>query len=138
MTAGPDEVVGRILLDSTVLIDGLRGRPAAERVRRLRRSGDEPWVCAVSIEEIWRGIRPGEEPLARRLFQGLRVAPLGVAEGERAGTWRREHAERGRTLHQADCLIAAAASGVGASLATGNPADFPQDELTVVHWPTGQ
>ena len=37
------------------------------------------------MEEIWRGLRPGEEPHARRLFSGLRVAPLGVAEGIRAG-----------------------------------------------------
>jgi predicted nucleic acid-binding protein len=43
--------MARILLDSTVLIDALRGRPAAERVRHMRRAGDEPWVCVISIEE---------------------------------------------------------------------------------------
>jgi hypothetical protein len=40
-------------------------------------------------------------------------------------------------LHQADCLIAAAAVGVGASLATANVADFPMPELTVEDWPSG-
>ena len=72
----------------------------------------------------------------RRLFNGLRLAPLGVAEGVRAGTWRREFAQRGVTLHQADCLIAAAAAGIGASLATANVGDFPISEITVEHWPT--
>ena len=125
------------MLDSTVLIDALRGRPAADRLAGLRRSGVEPWTCVVSIEEIWRGVHEDEEPVARRLFKGLRLAPLGVAEGMLAGAWRRTYAERGVTLHQADCLIAAAAVGVGASLATANVDDFPMPELTVDHWPIG-
>lgn len=129
--------MARILLDSTVLIDTLRGRAAAQRVRRMRRSGDEPWVSVISVEEIWRGLLPHEEKDADRLMRGLRLAPMGVSEGQRAGRWRRDHAERGITLHQADCLIAAAAVGVGATLATANVDDFPMEELSVEHWPSG-
>lgn len=128
--------MARLLLDSTVLIDALRGRAAAGRVAGLRRIGTEPWVCAISVEEIWRGVRRNEEADVRRLFNGLRLAPLGVAEGIQAGTWRRAFAARGTTLHQADCLIAAAAVGVGASLATANVADFPMPEVTVEDWPS--
>ena len=69
-------------------------------------------------------------------MNGLRLAPLGATEGIRAGTWRREFAEQGVTLQQADCLIAAAAVGIGANLATANVADFPMDELLVDPWPT--
>lgn len=130
--------MARVLLDSTVLLDALRGRPAADRVRQMRRVGDEPWVCAISVEEIWRGARPDEEPIMRRLFRGLRCAPLGVAEGERAGQWRRELAASGVTVHQADCLIAAAALAIGGRLATGNPDDFPMPDLVVDHWPVGR
>ncbi len=129
--------MSRLLLDSTVLIDALRGRPAAERLRSLRRTGVEPWVSAVSVEEIWRGLRPEEEPVARRLVQALRMAPLGAAEGQRAGRWRREFAANGVTLHQADCLVAAAALGIGAALATANIYGFPMPELEVQHWPVG-
>ena len=128
--------MARLLLDSTVLIDTLRGGPVAERVAGLRRRGVEPWVCAISVEEIWRGIRPGDEAGVRRLFRGLRMAPLGVAQGEQAGTWRREFAERGVTLHQADCLVAAAAVGIGSALATANVADFPMPNLAVEDWPS--
>ena len=129
--------MARLLLDTTVLIDALRGRPAAARVAELRRSGTEPWACAISVEEIWRGLLPGEESQARRLFNGLRLAPLGAAEGRRAGSWRRSFASRGVTLHQAGCLIAAAAAGIGATLATANIDDFPMLEIDVLHWPVG-
>lgn len=91
-------------------------------------------MCVISVEEIWRGLRAGEESSVRRLFNGLRLAPLGATEGIRAGGWRREFAAKGVTLHQADCLIAAAAVGIGASLATANVADFPMAELTVAGW----
>ena len=130
--------MARILLDSTVLIDALRGRPAAERVRAMRRIGDQPWVCVISIEEIWRGLRDRERTNARRLMRGLRLAPLGKDEGTLAGTWRRDHAKEGVTLHQADCLIAASAVGIDALLATGNPTDFPMTELGVEYWPVGE
>jgi predicted nucleic acid-binding protein len=137
-TNGARADVARVLLDSTVLIDALRGRPAAARLRRMRRQGDEPWTTAISVEEIWRGLLPGEEAAARRLVRGLRCAPMGPSEGSRAGGWRRDFAARGITLHQADCLIAAATIGVEARLATGNPDDFPMDDVTVEHWPVGR
>ena len=130
--------MARLLLDSTVLIDALRGRPAATRLAALRQTGTEPWACVISVEEIWRGLRPGEETVARRLFNGLRLAPLGVSEGMRAGAWRQAFARRGVTLHQADCLVAAAAAAVNAAVATANVDDFPMTEINIQHWPIGQ
>ncbi|MBW3578849.1 MAG: PIN domain-containing protein [Actinobacteria bacterium] len=127
-----------LLLDTTVLIDALRGRRAGDRLRRLRATGEVPWVCAINIEEVWRGVRPEEEGIVASLFRGLRTVALGSREGEVAGRWRRTFAERGVTLHQADCLIAAAAVRAGATLATGNPSHFPMEEVVVEHWPVGE
>lgn len=129
--------MAELLLDTTVLIDALRGREAAERLRGLRGEGPPPYVCAVNVEEVWRGARPNEEEAVGRLLGALRIAPLREAEGERAGRWRSQFAAQGTTLSQADCLIAAAALGVGARLATGNPRDFPMAEVEVEHWPVG-
>jgi predicted nucleic acid-binding protein len=129
--------LGGILLDTTTLIDALRGRPAAVRIRELRTAGDRPYTCAINVEELFRGVKPGEEPSVSRLLNGLRLAPLGRIQGEQAGRWRRQFASRGVTLSQADCLVAAAAAGVGARLATGNPRDFPMKGLAVDHWPVG-
>lgn len=127
-----------VLLDTTVLIDVLRGRSAVDRLHALRRSREVPFVCCINVEELWRGLRPVDEDDAARLVDGLRLADLGVAEGRRAGRWRREAAADGVTLSQSDCLIAAAAVGVDARLATGNPRHFPMEELEVEHWPAGE
>ena len=126
-----------LLLDTTVLIDVLRGKAAAERLRELRADEPVPYVCAINVEEIWRGARATEEAVVDRLLGSLRLAPLGVEEGARAGRWRRDFAAAGVTLTQADCLIAAAALGTGATVATGNPKHFPMPELAVEHWPVG-
>ena len=127
-----------LLLDSTVVIDALRGRSAADRVRRLIATREIPYICAVTAEEVERGVRASEIGAASRLLSAFRFAPLRTVEGVVAGQWRREFAARGITLSQSDCLIAAAAVSVGATLATGNPKDFPMDGLVVEHWPVGE
>jgi len=127
-----------ILLDTTVLIDVLRGRRrTVERLTALRHHGDVPYTTPISVEEIHRGLRDAERVSASRLFDGLRIAPIGRHEGVRAGDWRHDHARTGMTLAAADCLIAAAAVALGVPLATGNPKDFPMPELEVQHWPVG-
>ncbi len=128
----------RLLLDTTVLVDALRGRGAAARLRGLHDTGELPWICAVNVEEVMRGIRDHERTLTMRFLGGLHIAPIGRAQGIRAGDWRREFAGEGITLSQADCLIAAAALGIRARLATGNPKDFPMRELEIEHWPVGE
>lgn len=128
----------RLLLDTTVLIDALRGRSAAARVRRLRSGGDgPPLASAINVEELWRGVRRSEAGDLRTLLAGLQVVPLGERAGTLAGNWRRDFAARGITVTQADCLIAAAAVTAGVRLATGNPRDFPMPGLELEHWPAG-
>lgn len=127
-----------MLLDTTVLIDYLRGRPVVERVGTLVERGDQLCTSPINVEEIVRGLRPGEMSAADDLFDGLRVVPIGRPEGRQAGEWRRRFAARGATLSQADCLVAAAAHAATAVLATGNPRHFPMTEIEVEHWPVGE
>lgn len=127
-----------LVLDTTVLIDALRGRPAADRIRGLLGGGELLLTTAVNVEEVFRGLRESEQTAADLLLTGLRVLPIRRQEAERAGRWRRHHAGRGITLHQADCLIAAATVGVMARLATANVKDFPMSGLDVEEWPVGR
>jgi len=125
------------VLASTALIDYLRGRPAVDRVRALKETGDVPATTAINAEEIVRGLRSSETDAATRLFAGLVVLPADLAAASLAGEWRRTFAARGVSLWQADCLIAATAAINGGSLATGNPKDFPMPGIEVSHWPVG-
>jgi len=131
---GPGRSTPALVLDTTVLIDALRGGEAAAGLAALRGVSAPPFVCAINVEELWRGARRGDEASITRLVRGLRIAPLGQDEAERAGRWRRDFAAKGITLSQADCLIAAAAVGVGARLATANVGDFPMREVVVENW----
>ncbi len=126
-----------LVLDTTVLIDVLRGRPAAARLRDLAARREVLLTTTVNVEEIIRGLRPSEQPAADALFTAVRVLPIREPDARRAGAWRREHAARGITLHQADCLIGAVTAGIGARLATGNTKHFPMPEVTVEEWPPG-
>ena len=127
-----------ILLDTTVLLDWLRGRETTrQRLSAVWTNGDDAYVCAICIEEVARGIHRTEESDFEQLLVGLLVAPLGIPEGRLAGWWRRTLARRGSTLSQADALIAAAAVGVGARVATANVSDFRIPNVAVEHWPSG-
>jgi predicted nucleic acid-binding protein len=126
------------VLDSTVLIDYLRGRPAVGRVSTLIEAGDILATTAINVEEIVRGLRLTEVDAATELFAGLEVLAVVAAAASQAGEWRRDFSLHGVTLWQADCLIAATAKVNGATLATGNPKDFPMPELDVTHWPIGR
>lgn len=124
------------ILDSTVLIDYLRGRPVVRRVEALHARGDVAATTAINVEEIVRGLRRSEDQAARRLFSGLEVLDVDSGAALQAGEWRREYAALGVTLWRSDCLIAAVALQAGGLLATGNSKDFPMVE--VVHWPGGE
>jgi predicted nucleic acid-binding protein len=125
-----------VVLDSTVLIDYLRGRPAVARVQALRATGDVPATTSINVEEVVRGLRPGELDALDALIGGLVVVSIDEPTARLAGTWRHEFAGRGITLWQADCLIAAAAHRHDARLCTGNPQDFPM--IDAHHWPVGE
>ena len=127
-----------VVLDSTVLIDCLRGRPAVRRVEQLMVAGEPVCVSPINVEEVVRGIRSGEEEPTRQLLGSFVVLSIGWEEAWQAGMWRSRFAAAGVTLSQADCLVAAAAFVAGAKLATGNPAHFPMTEIDVEHWPVGR
>lgn len=110
------------VLDTTVLIDVLRGNEAA--VAWLS-SHDEVPVCSeVTRAEVLRGVRSSERSATERLLNALRWIPVDERVSRRAGELGRAHRRR-HTLAVADLLIAATAMELDATLATANTKHFP-------------
>ncbi|HKC24937.1 MAG TPA: type II toxin-antitoxin system VapC family toxin [Thermoanaerobaculia bacterium] len=119
------------LLDTSVLIDTLRGRgerPAL--LRRLLEGGHLLACCAINVAELVAGMRPRERAPTMKLLDSLEHYDITRSVAERAGTLRQEWARRGRTLTIADLLIASIALEHRLVLVTDNVKDFPMPELS--------
>jgi predicted nucleic acid-binding protein len=114
------------LLDSTVLIDHLRGhRAAVGFLERAAGRGDQLWSLALVRFEVLAGMLAGEE---RRTFQLLdRIQWLDVTTevADRAAELARTFRSTHRGSSPIDYLIAAGVHQLGADLATRNIRHFP-------------
>ncbi len=112
----------RYVLDSTVLIDHLRGHePATEWLTALEAV---PLCSEVSRTEVLVGVRADERGAVETLFRAIDWVPVDEAVARRAG----ELGQRFRTSHRlgaADLLIAATVEEHRATLATSNVRHFP-------------
>jgi predicted nucleic acid-binding protein len=123
--------VTKIVLDTDVLIDVLRGREAARTFLEDAADRFVPCCSVISVAELHAGMRPEEEVGTRTLLDGLVIIPVTQEIAEVAGRFKQRSASR--RLELADCLIAATVFVEGATLATGNVKDYPMREITVVN-----
>lgn len=115
-----------VFLDTTVLIDHLRGStPAGKYIGAL---GAPPSCSEVSRAEVLQGARSAERRRIERLFALITWIPVDENVSRRAGElgrcWRRSHPGIGVT----DLLIAASAEVLEIPLATNNLKHFPMFE----------
>lgn len=111
------------VLDTTVLIDVLRGHAAA--VNYLLALEDVPVCSEVSRVEVLRGLRSAERKPAEQLFQRLRWAEVDESVARTAGELGRGLRRSHTGIGVADLIIAATAERVGLPLATTNVRQFP-------------
>jgi len=116
-----------LLLDTDILINLLRGREAARDF--VARSLDEyDLLCsAISVAEIWTGMKPHEEKATRQLLDSLKIIDVNRVIAEYAGTYK--GSTKSHNLELDDCLIAATARAVNAVLATGNGRHYPMKDI---------
>jgi predicted nucleic acid-binding protein len=116
-------VTKRLLLDTDVLIDFLRGQPQA--VQLLEDTDCEFHVSAVSVAELYVGVRDGQErEVLDQLVGVLRTIEISTEIAQQAGLWRREYGKSHGT-GILDALIAACADALQIPLATLNVKHFP-------------
>jgi predicted nucleic acid-binding protein len=111
-----------MLIDTDILIDYLRGHPNA--VSFIEQNIDDLVVSAVSVAELYQGVREGHERTKlSRMISALTVLPLTHEIAETAGIFRRDYRDSiGCGL--ADYMIAATASEHHLALATLNDKHF--------------
>jgi predicted nucleic acid-binding protein len=120
-----------LLLDTTVLIDVLRGRLNRSRLlAELVERGDHLATSAINVGEVFGGLRPMEKAGADAFLLTLEVYPLTAALAREAGVLQYAWARRGKTLSLADMIVAATALEYGLTLMTDNRKDFPMAELS--------
>lgn len=111
-----------IVLDTTVLIDWLRGLPAAENYLLALA---EPAHCSeVTRVEIMQGLRSSERRAVERLFAALDWVAVGEEIARTAGDLGRRYRQSHR-LGIADLVVAATAQQLGTTVVTTNVRHFP-------------
>ncbi len=111
------------VLDTTVLIDHLRGVPEAREY--LRSLPSIPTCSEVTRAEVLKGLRNSERRAAEALFGVLLWADVDEQIARRAGELGRRYRRSHPGLALADLLIAATALVLDQPLATLNLRHFP-------------
>jgi hypothetical protein len=112
-----------ILVDTNIIVDFLRGSPAAETW--LDSLDERPAISAISVLELYAGARSQrDERDVIAVRRQLTCLPIGEEIGERAGAIMR-HFHRSHGIDIPDAIIAATAEHHGLDLATLNLKHFP-------------
>ena len=109
------------LLDSTVIIDWLRGHPAVTRWLAARAAAGARLVLSpVTVAEVLAGTAPGLRDRRREDLKAFDFAPLEFGAAALAGETYADLSALGRRLPLPDLLQGAQARTLGLILATSN------------------
>ena len=123
-------MAGRLLLDTDVLTEYLRGRhEAAEYLEGLTA---DLYVSVITVAELFAGVRGDEEEKSLKgLLLAFTVLPVTEKTARLGGLYRRDYG-RSHGTGLADALIAATSEENGADFVTFNRRHFPMvSRLTV-------
>lgn len=112
-----------LLCDTDVLVDYLREEPQA--VQYLESLQNPPFVSAITIAELYAGVRDGNErTILDQFVSAFRVIEVDEEIAVKGGLFRRDFL-KSHNLGLADAIIAASAVVKQAQLVTLNLKDFP-------------
>lgn len=114
-----------VLVDTSIIIDVLRGSDAASAALRDARSAGPLHASELTRLEVLAGMRAAEEATTRALLDVFTWHPFDAALAELAGELGREWLPGNRGIDTADLAIAATAMALDARLLTRNVKHFP-------------
>lgn len=114
-----------VLVDTSVLIDYLRGHTGASKVLDGARGQGSLHASEITRLEVLAGMRPSEEEATRSLLDVMVWHPVDAEVAEVAGELGRQWLPSHRSIDSADLAIAATAIRLGAELLTCNVRHFP-------------
>jgi predicted nucleic acid-binding protein len=124
------------LLDTSVIIDALnRKRDRWQLLEALVESGETLACSAMTVMEIYAGLRPHESISTQAFLDGLEHYTVDRELGRYAGLLKNEWAKQGRTLSAPDVIVAATALIHKLVLMTDNRKDFPMPQLAMYSLP---
>jgi predicted nucleic acid-binding protein len=116
-------MTGRLLIDTDVLIDYLRGR--AEAVSYLESLTESLLISAITVAELHAGVREGAERIALEQFLSVfDVVPVDNVIAANGGLIRRDYG-KSHGVGLADAIIASTAEFRKVDLVTLNKKHFP-------------
>jgi len=119
-------VTTRWLVDTTVLIDHLRGAAEARKLLlESVRDDVELWSAVVVRTEVLAGMRSAEKRATVQLLGLFRWLDVTAELADRAGELARKYLRSHRNIDTVDYLIAASALQLNAELKTTNVRHFP-------------
>ena len=113
------------IVDTSVLIDYLRGDQGAAELLEQERAVGPLHASEITRLEILAGMRPAEEDGTRLLLSTLVWHPVDAEVAEEAGALGRQWLPSHHTIDSADLAIAATVILNGSSLLTRNIRSFP-------------
>ena len=121
--------MAKILFDTDIIINFLRGNEAAKRVMLSIEDEDMPSCSVVTVAEIRAGMREGEQLATMSLLESFDVLSIDKKIAQLAGDLKRK--TRQQQLELDDGFIAATALIHQAVLITHNPKHYPHKDLVL-------